>query len=253
LRLENQAAIVTGSARGIGKAIASRLGAEGARLLIADLSGEAACAIAAGLSKHGVDARAFTVDITVPDEANAMAQAALDAFGRLDILVNNAGAGLNKPFLETTPEEFERTVRVNLLGTFLCSQAAARIMAQRGGGRIINIASISGERGAQNRSAYGASKAGVILLTKTMALELARFGIRVAAVSPGPVATDMTNVTHTKAIRDTYHARIPLKRYARAEEIAAAVAFLASNDASFITGHALNVDGGFVSSGLMFE
>ena len=180
-----------------------------------------------------------------------MVQAACDRFGRLDILVNNAGVGLNRPFLQTTPEEFERTVRVNLTGTFLCSQAAALAMAESGGGKILNIASISGQRGAQNRSAYGASKAGVIQLTKVMALELAPYGIRVNAVAPGPVATDMTNVTHTAEIRQTYHSRIPLKRYAQCHEIAAAVAFLVSDDATFVTGHTLNVDGEFVSSGLM--
>jgi 3-oxoacyl-[acyl-carrier protein] reductase len=253
MKLANQVAIVTGSARGIGKTIAGRLCSEGARLIIADLREETACATAAEFRAAGMDALAFPVDVTAPDRVSAMVQTALDRFGRLDILVNNAGVGLNKPFLETSLEEFERTIRVNLVGTFLCSQAAARAMAAGGGGTIVNIASISGERGAQNRSAYGASKAGVILLTKTMALELAPKGIRVVAVSPGPVATDMTSVTHTRAIRQTYHSRIPLKRYAQAEEIAAVVAFLASDDASFITGHAINVDGGFISSGLMFD
>jgi 3-oxoacyl-[acyl-carrier protein] reductase len=160
---------------------------------------------------------------------------------------------LNCPFLETTPEQWERTIRVNLTGTFHCAQAAARAMAAHGGGSIVNIASISGERGAQNRSAYGASKAGVIQLTKVMALELAGKGIRVNAVAPGPVVTDMTNVTHTAEIRATYNSRIPMKRYAQPEEVAAAVVFLASAEASFVTGETLNVDGGFVASGLMFD
>jgi 3-oxoacyl-[acyl-carrier protein] reductase len=253
MTLSEQVAIVTGSARGIGKAIARRLAAEGARLLIADINGDAAGAAAAEFQQMGYAAGSVAVDVTDQEQARRMAQTACDRFGRLDVLVNNAGVGLNRPFLQTTLEEFERTVRVNLTGTFLCSQAAALAMCSRGGGRIVNIASISGQRGAQNRSAYGASKAGVIQLTKVMALELAPHGIRVNAVAPGPVATDMTNVTHTAEIRRTYHSRIPLRRYAQCHEIAAAVAFLVSCDAAFITGHTLNVDGGFVSSGLMFD
>lgn len=249
MRLKDQVAIVTGTGRGIGCVIARRLAEEGARVLVADIDSESAARAAAELP----GAAPVAVDVTDPASVARMIQAALDAFGRLDVLVNNAGVGLNRPFLETTPEEWERTIRVNLTGTFYCSQAAARAMAERGGGRIVNIASISGERGAQNRSAYGASKAGVIQLTKVMALELAGKGIRVNAVAPGPVVTDMTNVTHTAEIRATYNARIPMKRYAQPEEVAAAVVFLASGEASFITGETLNVDGGFLSSGLMFD
>jgi 3-oxoacyl-[acyl-carrier protein] reductase len=252
MRLVEQAAIVTGSARGIGKAIAERLASEGARVLIADVNHGAANAAAEEFRALGYVAEACAADVADAAQAKTMVQAAYREFGRLDILVNNAGAGLNRPFLETTPEEFERTVRINLMGTFHCSQAAALEMAKRSGGAIVNIASISGQRGAQNRSAYGASKAGVIQLTKAMALELAPHGIRVNAVAPGPVATDMTAVTHTPEIRRTYHERIPLHRYAQPQEVAAAVAFLVSHDATFITGHTLNVDGGFVSSGLMF-
>ncbi|MBI1897230.1 MAG: 3-oxoacyl-ACP reductase FabG [Acidobacteria bacterium] len=253
MRLQNQAAIVTGSARGIGRAIAGRLAGEGAHVLIADVDGEGACRAAAQLRHDGLTAQAVPVDVTDPIRVKAMVQAAFDNFGRLDILVNNAGVGLNRPFLKTTLEEFEFTVRVNLIGAFLCSQAAAVRMAEQGAGKIISVASISGQRGAQNRSAYGASKAAVIQLTKVMALELARYGIRVNAVAPGPVVTDMTDVTHSQAIRQTYQSRIPLRRYAQCDEIAAAVAFLASDDATFITGHTLNVDGGFVSSGLIFD
>jgi 3-oxoacyl-[acyl-carrier protein] reductase len=249
MRLKDQVAIVTGAGRGIGCVIARRLAEEGARVLVADIDSESVARAAAELQ----GAVPVAVDVTDPASVARMIQAALDAFGRLDVLVNNAGVGLNRPFLETTPEEWERTIRVNLTGTFYCSQAAARAMAERGGGRIVNIASISGERGAQNRSAYGASKAGVIQLTKVMALELAGKGIRVNAVAPGPVVTDMTNVTHTAEIRATYNARIPMKRYAQPEEVAAAVVFLASGEASFITGETLNVDGGFLSSGLMFD
>ena len=253
MRLKGHVAIVTGSGRGIGRTIATRLAEEGAAVAVADLVRENAEAAAARLREAGWRAQAVQVDVTVPEQARAMVHAAIEAFGRLDVLVNNAGVGLNKPFLETSLEEWERTLRTNLTGTFLCSQAAACAMSETGGGRIINIASISGERGAQNRSAYGASKAGVIQLTKVMALELASKGIRVNAVSPGPVLTEMTSVTHPPEIRQAYHARIPLRRYAKPEEIAAVVAFLASEEASFINGHTIEVDGGFIASGLILD
>jgi len=249
MKLNGEVAIITGAARGIGREIARRMGNEGAAVVVADINGEQAARTAAELPR-GI---AVEVDVTNPASVASMVQAAVDAFGHLNVLVNNAGVGLNRPFLDTTPEEWERTIRVNLTGTFHCSQAAARVMANEGGGSIVNIASISGERGAQNRSAYGVSKAGVIQLTRVMALELAIKRIRVNAVAPGPVVTDMTNVTHTAAIRATYHARIPMKRYAQPCEIAAAVVFLASEEASFVNGETLNVDGGFVSSGLMFD
>lgn len=251
--MKDKVAIVTGSGRGIGRAIATRLAHEGARLVIADILYDDAEQTAADLQVVGADAVAFSIDVTDVEQVRQLMETTRARMGRLDVLVNNAGVGLNRPFLETTLEEFERTVRVNLTGTFLCSQAAARIMARQGDGRIVNIASISGERGAQNRSAYGASKAGVILLTKVMAVELAAVGIRVNAVAPGPVATAMTSETHPPEVRQGYLQRIPLKRYARPEEIADAVFFLASENSDFITGHVLNVDGGFIAAGLIFE
>jgi 3-oxoacyl-[acyl-carrier protein] reductase len=155
--------------------------------------------------------------------------------------------------LDLTLAEWERNLRINLTGTFLCAQAAARVMVEQGGGRIINIASISGQRGGVGRAAYGAAKAGVIQLTRVMAVELASRGVGVNAISPGPVDTEQSRGTHTPGTRRAYLDRIPLKRYGEGSEIAAAAVFLASSDASFVAGHVLNVDGGFDAAGLIFE
>jgi 3-oxoacyl-[acyl-carrier protein] reductase len=253
MRLANKVAIITGSGRGIGREMALRFAAEGARVVVADLDRERAGAVAAEVRAAGGKARAAHVDITDPERVEALIQDTLAHFERLDVLVNNAGIGLNKPFLDTTLDEWNRQLQVNLTGTFLCAQAAARVMVERGGGRIINIASISGQRGGQGRAAYGAAKAGVILLTRVMAVELAGRGVAVNAIAPGPVVTEMSNGTHTEATRRSYHDRIPLRRYGREKEVAAAAVFLASDEASFITGHTLNVDGGFNAAGLLFD
>jgi NAD(P)-dependent dehydrogenase (short-subunit alcohol dehydrogenase family) len=253
MRLKSRVAIITGAARGIGREIARRFAAEGAAVAVADVNHDGAAAVAAEIGKAGGDALAVAVDITVPAQVEALTRATLDRFGRLDVLVNNAGVGLNRPFLATTLEDWERVLRVNLTGTFVCAQAAARVMVDQGSGTIVNIGSISGQRGGQGRCAYGASKAGILLLTKVMAVELAPHGVTVNAIAPGPVVTDMSNGTHTEATRKSYHDRIPLRRYGREAEIAAAALFLASAEASFVTGHTLNVDGGFNAAGLLFD
>jgi 3-oxoacyl-[acyl-carrier protein] reductase len=174
-------------------------------------------------------------------------------FGGIDILVNNAGVGLTKAFMETTLDEWQRVLDTNLTGTFLCGQAVARPMIENRSGKIINIASISGERGGFGRAAYGASKAGIILLTKVMALELIGSGINVNAVSPGPVDTVMSRECHDDATRNAYYRLIPAHRYGQEKEIADAVVFLASEESSWIVGHTVNVDGGFGASGLLVE
>ena len=253
MRLLNDVAIVTGAGRGIGKAIAAAFAAEGARLIAADLDVAAAARVADEIGRAGGDAIAHEVDIAQPAQVQRLIDETLERHGRLDVLVNNAGVGLNKPFLATTLEEWELQLRVNLTGTFLCGQAAARAMIKTSGGRIVNVASISDQRGGQGRTAYSASKADVILLTKVMAVELAPLGIRVNAVAPGPVDTDQSRQTHTPTTRQAYYDRIPARRYGEREEIAAAALFLASKDASFVSGHVLNVDGGFNAAGLIFE
>ncbi len=244
---------MTGAAQGIGRSIAARFAAEGACVIIADRDREQAQRTVAELKAAGGSVWTIPVDVAEPAQVKALMDQTESEFGRLDILVNNAGVGSCRPFLEVTLGEWERDLRINLTGTFLCGQAAARVMVRRGAGRIVNIASISGQRGGVGRASYGASKAGVILLTKVMAAELGPLGIGVNAVAPGPVDTAQSRATHTAATRQAYMDRIPLRRYGAGEEIAAAVLFLASAEASFLAGHTLNVDGGFDAAGLMFE
>lgn len=250
MRLEGRTAIVTGAGRGIGRAIAARLAAEGAGVVVADVSGENAGRAAAGI---GPRATPMHVDVTDERSVEDMMRSARQALGRIDILVNNAGIGLTKLMIHTTLEEWKRVVDVDLTGVFLCSRAAARIMIAQTSGRIINIASLSGQRGGTGRAAYGAAKAGVTALTRVMAVELAPHGITVNEIAPGPVNTEMTAVTHDDATRQAYCNLIPMRRYAEREEIADAAAFLASSEAAFINGQTLNVDGGFAAAGLIFD
>jgi|SRR5687768_799229 len=253
MKLVHSVALITGSGRGIGREIALRFAREGARVVIADLDESSAHVVAAEISASGGEALATKLDVADPALVNAAVEATLQRFGRIDVLVNNAGIGSCETVLELTLAEWERNLRINLTGTFLCAQAAARVMVKQGSGRIINIASISGQRGGVGRGAYGAAKAGVIQLTRVMAVELAARGVGVNAISPGPVDTEQSRGTHTPGTRRAYLDRIPLKRYGQGAEIAAAAVFLASPDASFVAGHILNVDGGFDAAGLIFE
>jgi 3-oxoacyl-[acyl-carrier protein] reductase len=245
--------LITGAGRGIGREIALRFAREGARLAIGDIDEASARVVVAEITATKGDACALRLDVADPGSVEAAFAEIVRRFGRLDALVNNAGIGSNEPVLDLTLAEWERNLRINLTGTFLCAQAAGRLMVAQRSGRIINIASISGQRGGTGRAAYGAAKAGVIQLTRVMAVELAPYGVGVNAISPGPVDTDQSHGTHTPATRRAYLDRIPMKRYGDGSEIAAAAVFLASSDSSFVAGHILNVDGGFAAAGLMFE
>jgi 3-oxoacyl-[acyl-carrier protein] reductase len=253
MKLSGKVALITGSGRGIGREIALRFARDGARVVLADLDEPSAASVAAEIVAMGREALPVKLDVADPVFVGLAIKATVQHFGRLDVLVNNAGVGSCEPVLDLTLEEWERNLRINLTGTFLCAQAAARVMVRQGAGRIINIASISGQRGGVGRAAYGAAKAGVIQLTRVMAVELAARGVGVNAISPGPVDTDQSRGTHTPATRRAYLDRIPQKRYGEGSEIAAAAAFLASDDASFVAGHVLNVDGGFDAAGLIFD
>ncbi|MDQ3318443.1 MAG: SDR family oxidoreductase, partial [Actinomycetota bacterium] len=183
----------------------------------------------------------------------ALVASARKAFGHLDTLVTSAGVARSQPFLQTSLELWQETLNVNLTGTFLCCQAAAPAMAAARGGRIVTIASVSGQRGGTGRAAYGASKGGVIALTRVMAVELARHNITVNAIAPGPIETPMIAELHTTADRAAWLKGVPAGRYGTPAEVAAAAVFLASDEAGYVTGHVLNVDGGFDAAGFTFE
>lgn len=251
--LEGAVAIVTGAARGIGLSIARALAARGAAVVVADIGAAPAEAAARELTATGAAAWARPVDVADPASVAALAEAVLARFGRIDVLVNNAGIGRVSPFLETSFEDWSRTVAVNLTGAFLMAQTCARHMAARGSGRIVNITSTSGLRGGRGRAAYGSAKAGLDLLTKVMAVELAARGVNVNAVAPGPTETEMVKAAHDAATRAAYGAAIPAGRYGTPEEIADVVVFLCSDAARYVHGQTLAVDGGFAGAGVMFD
>ena len=253
LKLINRVAIVTGSGRGIGRSIAIRLGRDGASVMSADVDAKSAEATAAEILAFGGQARSKSANVGVQEDVQELVTSTMQVWGQIDVLVNVAGIGLTRLFLNTTLDDWENILRVNLTGSFLCSQAVAKVMVTKGRGKIINIASLSGQRAGTGRAAYGVSKAGVTMLTKVMAVELARYGITVNEIAPGPVNTEMTEITHDEETRREYQHLIPMGRYAEKEEIASAAAFLASSEADFITGHTINVDGGFAAAGLMFN
>ena len=249
-RLAGRIALVTGGARGIGFAVARSFAREGAKVVVADVNGDGAEGAAASI---GAAAMPVTVDVADPASVAAMVAAVLAAHGRVDILVNNAGIGKNVPFLETSLDDWRRVIDVNLTGAFMVAQACAREMARTGGGKIVNIASLSGQRGANGRAAYGSAKAGLELLTKVMAVELADHNINVNNIAPGAIETEIAKVMHDRATRAAYGTLIPMTRYGTPEEVADAAVFLCSDEARYVHGHTLNVDGGFREAGLMFK
>ena len=251
MTFEGRVALVTGGASGIGRATARALCAEGASVMVADINAEAVLAAAEEIRGSGGKIGACHVDVADAASVTEMVRTTVDTFGGLDILVHSAGIGVERPLLETTLEEWNRIISVNLTGTFLCAQMAARVMVERGYGRMVLLSSGAGVRGGTGRSAYGASKGGIITLTKTMAVELAECGITVNALAPGPIDTELVARMHDEATRRAYTHVTPVNRYGSPQEVAAAALFLASEGASYVTGHILSVDGGFASGGVL--
>jgi len=239
-------AVVTGAARGIGLTVAKTFLAKSYRVALLDID----AATLRQTEKALGDVLALECDVADPKQVKTSINQVTERFGRIDALVNNAGVAVFKPLLETTYEEWQRVLAVNLNGPFLCTQACAPVMLKNGGGAVVNISSISGLRASTLRVAYGTSKAALDHLTKQQAAELGNLGIRVNAVAPGPVDTAMAKQVHTADIRAGYHDAIPLNRYGTEQEIAEAVVFLCSDAASYINGQTLAVDGGFDASGI---
>lgn len=245
-RFENQVAIVTGGAHGIGLATARRLASEGAAVVIADMDYEAADHAAQAIKQVGGKALAVQVDVTSRAEVEVMLATALEHYDHIDVLCNIAGIAVDEHFLEITDEKWQKTLDINLTGVFLCSQVVARHMVEaRIEGRIVHMASTNGLVGEGDLTAYNASKFGVVGMTMTMAIDLAPYNIRVNSVCPGLIKTRLTESARMNPqwVAD-YLKKIPLNRFGEPEEVAAAVAFLASTDSSFITGHQLVIDGG---------
>lgn len=242
MRLKDKVAVITGAGSGIGEATAIRFAKEGAKVVINDVNVEAANSVWEKIKGLGGEAIVLQADISNKDEVEGMMQKVVEHFGKLDVLVNNAGINRDAFAKKMTEEDWDLVIKINLKGTFICSQAAINTMGKQGSGRIINTSSI-GSLGNPGQANYSASKSGVIGLTKTLALECARNGITVNCVAPGATKTPMT-VKMPEDIFNMITHKIPLKRWAEPDEIANMHVFLASDEASYITGQVIFVDGG---------
>ena len=247
MRLKDKVAVITGAAGGIGLACARRFAEEGARIVIGDIAAEKGESAVAALRDGGFEARFVAGDVGLRDGAAVLVGQAVEAFGRIDILVNNAGVTHGADFLDLAEEDFDRVLRTNLKSAFLCSQEAARRMVAQGrGGAIVNMSSVNALLAIPNQVAYAVSKGGLSQLTRVAAVGLARHGIRVNAIGPGTILTELARnaVLQDESALRTILSRTPLGRCGEPEEVAAVALFLASDDASYVTGETLGVSGG---------
>lgn len=252
MRLKDKACIVTGGGSGIGRATCQVFADEGARLVVADRNLEAAEAVAETVRGAGGDAVALPVNVSKAAEVRQMTKDVLDRFGRIDVLVNNAGYGIPGTVVETSEEDWDALMAVNLTGVFLCCKHAIPVMIRQGGGVVVNVASVVANVGIANRAAYCASKGGVAALTRAMALDHVADGIRVNAVAPGTINTPyfeqmLANSDDPKGLLHGLESRQPMQRLGNPEEIARGILFLASGESSFCTGSILTVDGGMTA------
>jgi len=243
--LKDQIALITGSARGIGREIALSLAREGATVIICDVNAELALQTQKEFESQGFQADSFSCDVTKAAEVEELANKILDKFKRIDILVNNAGITKDNLMLRLSEADWDAVLNVNLKGTFNCTKAVSKAMLKQRSGNIINIASIIGIIGNAGQANYAASKAGIIALTKSVAREFASRGIRCNAVAPGFIQTDMT-AKLSEEVREKMLAQIPLGKLGLPQDVAGACLFLASSESSYVTGQTIVVDGGMV-------
>ncbi len=245
--VENKIAIVTGAGRGIGRAIALQLAKQGAHVLVSDIDPESACSVAREIQALGRRSMAVRTDVSDEPQVQMMVRQCVEGFGKIDILVNNAGIVSTGSLTEISAEAWDRTMQVNLKSVFLCCKAVFPLMMAQRSGKIVNIASVAGKRGGGllGNSCYAASKGGVIAFTKGIAREGGPYNINVNAITPGLTETVMTSVLSDQQ-RESIVRAIPLGRAGKPEDIAAAVCFLASDSAAFITGEIMDVDGGLM-------
>lgn len=252
-RFADKVVIITGAAGGIGRAVAKRLAEEGAKLALFDRNADGSRESVAEILDAGGIAESFVVDVSDRSTVARAVSGVLEKWGGIDVLVNNAGIGSSSPFLDISDDDWNRTLAVNLGGPFIVSQEVARKMAEHGSGRIVNVTSLAAHTANSNQATYAASKGALVALTRVMAFELAPLGISVNAISPGPIDTPLAQTMLTPEARAAREERIPQGRLGTPDEVAAAVAFLASADAGYVNGTVLVIDGGLLTAGIRAE